>query len=224
MIYTIDGTDHIIGHVSAEDAAVVSNAEQFTSEAELSELAAGWPAARLVDIWDSLPGAAAVKKFKDRATGASRIWKAIQPAEENGTAEQATEFKVESATSQEAEQLDALAEPEATLEQQQADVHEAEQGPTVAPETAPATDKPTRPKKSHKVARNANGARDGSKTAAVLALLKREGGVTAQELMDATGWQPHSVRGFLSGTLRKKMGIDVLSAKREGGRRFYSIA
>jgi uncharacterized protein DUF3489 len=67
-------------------------------------------------------------------------------------------------------------------------------------------------------------ARDGSKTARILDLLKRPGGVTAKELMKATGWQPHSVRGFLSGTVGKKMGLTVASAKNEAGERTYKIA
>jgi uncharacterized membrane protein len=49
-------------------------------------------------------------------------------------------------------------------------------------------------------------ARHGSKTAKILDLLKRQGGVTLKELMKATGWQAHSVRGFISGTVVKKMG------------------
>ena len=57
----------------------------------------------------------------------------------------------------------------------------------------------------------------------VLDLLKRPGGVTAKELMKATGWQPHSVRGFLSGTIGKKMGLTVTSTKGEDGERSYSI-
>jgi hypothetical protein len=56
----------------------VANAQRFRNEAGLAKLAADWPAARLVDIWNSLPGATPVKKFKDRATALSRIWKAIQ--------------------------------------------------------------------------------------------------------------------------------------------------
>jgi predicted ArsR family transcriptional regulator len=72
-------------------------------------------------------------------------------------------------------------------------------------------------------AKRATGARDGSKTAKVLELLKRPGGVTAKELMKATGWQQHSVRGFLSGTIGKKMGLTVTSTKGEDGERSYSI-
>jgi hypothetical protein len=63
----------------------------------------------------------------------------------------------------------------------------------------------------------------GSKTAKILHLLKRPGGATAKELMKATGWQPHSIRGFLSGTVGKKMGLVVASAKGEDGKRSYSV-
>ena len=66
-------------------------------------------------------------------------------------------------------------------------------------------------------------ARQGSKTAKILDLLQRPGGASLKELMKATGWQPHSVRGFLSGTLGKKMGLKVTSAKAEDGERSYSV-
>jgi hypothetical protein len=65
--------------------------------------------------------------------------------------------------------------------------------------------------------------RPGSKTAKMLDLLKRPGGATLKDLMKATGWLPHSVRGFLSGTVGKKMGLIVTSAKGEDGERTYSV-
>ena len=67
------------------------------------------------------------------------------------------------------------------------------------------------------------GARPGSKTAKVLHLLKRSGGATLKQIMKATGWQPHSVRGFISGTLGKKMGLTVASTKGEDRERNYSV-
>ena len=69
----------------------------------------------------------------------------------------------------------------------------------------------------------ASGARQGSKTAKVLDLLKRPGGASGKELMKATGWQAHSVRGFLSGAVGKKMGLAVTSTKAEDGERRYSV-
>ena len=57
----------------------------------------------------------------------------------------------------------------------------------------------------------------------MLALLQRAQGATLPEFMKATGWQSHSVRGFLSGAITKKMGLNLKSEKREDGERVYSI-
>jgi len=83
--------------------------------------------------------------------------------------------------------------------------------------------KTTPAKNGAKAPKQAAGARHGSKTAKILDLLKRSGGVTLKELMKATDWQAHSVRGFLSGTLGKKMGLTVASVKESDGGRTYSI-
>ena len=61
------------------------------------------------------------------------------------------------------------------------------------------------------------------KAAKILDLLKRPGGVTLKQLIKATGWQAHSVRGFLSGTLGKKMGTPAESFKRADGERAYCL-
>ena len=98
----------------------------------------------------------------------------------------------------------------------------APQGAHVAKKKAKSAKKATAAKKAPKGAKAAK-AREGSKTDQVLGLLKRPGGVTAKELMKVTGWQPHSVRGFLSGTIGKKMGLTVASTKGEDGERSYSI-
>jgi hypothetical protein len=98
----------------------------------------------------------------------------------------------------------------------------------VAPAKAKSARKATPPKTAPKrrakpeVAKP-KAARGGSKTAKILNLLKRPGGATSKELMKATGWLPHSVRGFLSGTVGKKMGLTVTSAKGEDGERTYSV-
>ena len=100
----------------------------------------------------------------------------------------------------------------------------------VAPSKAKSGNKGSPPKKATKGTtsakspkKKATGAREGSKTAKVLDLVKRSGGATRKELMKATGWQAHSVRGFLSGTIGKKMGLAVTSAKDEDGERRYSV-
>ena len=100
----------------------------------------------------------------------------------------------------------------------------------VAPKKGRAAKKPA-PAKKAPAARTkaksgkpaAKGAREGSKAAKILDLLKRPGGATLKALMKATGWQAHSVRGFLSGSLRKKMGLNVASTKAEDGERSYTI-
>ena len=99
----------------------------------------------------------------------------------------------------------------------------AKRARNVAPKKGKSGKKASPAKKAPKRAKKATGARDGSKTTKVLDLLKRPGGATGKELMKATGWQPHSVRGFLSGTVGKKMGLAVTSTKSEDGERNYSI-
>ncbi len=65
--------------------------------------------------------------------------------------------------------------------------------------------------------------RAGSKAAAVIALLKSKRGATIAEMTEITGWQSHSVRGFLAGSLRKRHGLEVTSEKRSGEERRYHL-
>jgi hypothetical protein len=66
-------------------------------------------------------------------------------------------------------------------------------------------------------------AKKGTKSEQVIALLRRGEGATIAEIQKATDWLPHSVRGFLSGTIGKKMGLTVKSTKSEDGERTYSV-
>jgi hypothetical protein len=93
----------------------------------------------------------------------------------------------------------------------------------VAPKKAKSARKASPAKKAPKARKKPDAARAGSKTAKILDLLKRKDGATLAEIMKATDWQPHSVRGFISGTLGKKMGLAVASVKGEDGERRYSI-
>lgn len=62
-----------------------------------------------------------------------------------------------------------------------------------------------------------------SKSDKLIALLSRPQGATIEQMMEATGWQAHSVRGFLAGTLKKRLGKGVTSEKTDAGR-IYRIA
>ena len=87
------------------------------------------------------------------------------------------------------------------------------------PHTAPLKAKPAR-KAAH--AKTPAPARSGTKTAKILKLLKQPGGVTLKELTKATGWQPHSVRGFLTAVVRNKLGL-TLESEKSGEERVYRI-
>ena len=85
--------------------------------------------------------------------------------------------------------------------------------------------KTTKPasRKAAKTVRPRTVGRGATKTDKILALLKRTGGTTLKELIKATGWQPHSVRGFLSGVIGRKLKLKVASIKDDSGERRYSV-
>jgi hypothetical protein len=66
--------------------------------------------------------------------------------------------------------------------------------------------------------------RPASKQAVIVDLMKRKGGATINELVAATDWQAHSVRGAISGALKKKLGLAVVSENVNGRGRVYRIA
>jgi hypothetical protein len=66
--------------------------------------------------------------------------------------------------------------------------------------------------------------RSGTKQAQVIAMLRRREGATIDQIVEATAWRSHTVRGFFAGALRKKLGLEVSSEKVEGKERIYRIA
>ncbi|QOY88199.1 DUF3489 domain-containing protein [Paludibaculum fermentans] len=187
--FTIDTENNITAFAEYEDALnhrIGSTEGTFASEKELAKLTSQWPIGRFVDVWNNFAGVVPfdtlkpVKKFTDRKTAATRIWKAVQaltPAP-------------------------------------------AQHAAPAAPKKAKATKEAT-PKED---ATGPKAAREGSKKAIVLDMLRRPAGATLADIMSATGWQAHSVRGFISGGLSKKMGIKVESFKTESGARAYRVS
>jgi hypothetical protein len=88
--------------------------------------------------------------------------------------------------------------------------------------TKPKAPKAPRAKKA-KPATEQKTPREGTAKAKVVTLMRRKGGVTLEEIMKATGWLPHTIRGFVS-LLRSKSGLPIESTRREDGARVYTIA
>jgi hypothetical protein len=161
--FSISSENEITAFASVAEArqAATEGTAVFNTEETLMAAANDWPGARLVEIWNSLPGVTPVRKFTNRRVAVERIWKAIQQLQ-----------------------------PVAPVPERSPD-----QGPKAA--------------------------RQGTKRAAVLALLGQPQGVTLAEIRAAVGWQPHSVRGFLSNLTRT--GTPVESIKAEGRDRAYRL-
>ena len=181
--FAIDSDNNITAFTAAEQ--VPEGQDRFATGKEFAKLSSDWPLTRFPEVWNSFAGVTPfddlkpVKKFTDRKTAVTRIWKAVQ-------------------------RLGAAPAPQA------ADV-------------APKKTKATKAAKTKKGAKGASAAREGSKKAIVLDLLGRKDGATLAEIAKATDWQNHSIRGFISGTITKKMGLKVESSKNEAGERRYRI-
>lgn len=199
MTFSINDQNEIVAFASAEEAAANSATpfDTFTNETEWAALASSWPGARLIAIWNTLAGVTPVHKFTNQKTAIRRIWTRIQ----------------------------SLGQPEPPKSDQQA--HRRARVAQDAPVAATASKKTTSakaPTKSQRAARSAQPTepRPGSKAAQVIALLRRKQGATLSEIVKKMRWEPHTVRGFMAGTL-KKAGFAVESFKSEGGDRTYRL-
>src|ERR1019366_7953256 len=200
--FTLDADKNITAHDATP--AAQDNVVAFATEKELTKLSADWPITRFVEVWNAFAGAPPfgdlkpVKKFTDRKTAVARIWKAIQTLGE--------------------ELL------RASIRDAEAKLKAARTAPAPAQEAAPVAPKKAKATKGATEKDATATPREGSKKAIVLELIRRADGASLQEIMSATNWQAHSVRGFISGALTKKMGLTVESFKRPDGARVYRIA
>ena len=92
-------------------------------------------------------------------------------------------------------------------------------GATDASTGEAAPDAPTAPEAAPK----ARTPREGTKQATLIAMLRAPDGATIEEIMAATGWQSHTVRGAMAGALKKKLGLEVTSEKVENRGRVYKL-
>jgi len=196
--FTISVDNNITVFASAEEAAQAgdSTATTFDSQATLAKLSLDWPLSRFVDIWNSIPGNTEVSKFADRKKAVTRIWRAIQPLAGNGQASEPEQ-------------------PEAAKAAKTSKAAKPAKGANAA----------KKGKQSKKAAAGKKATEKGersNKKAEVIAMMKRAKGATLAEIMEATGWQKHTVRGFVS-ILGSKGGEKIESSKNAAGERTYKI-
>lgn len=103
----------------------------------------------------------------------------------------------------------------------------ARQGSKKSAGAVSANKMPAKPKsepkpKATKTAKTPRSAKLG-KGDQLVEMMQRKGGATMAEMQKTSGWQAHSVRGFLSGIVRKKMGLTVISVKQQDGGRVYTL-
>ncbi len=217
--FTIDSDNNIMLQEAAGEGT-------FSTEADLQVMAEDWPMERLVEVWNSFAGVAPfddlkpVTEFADGGKAVTAIWKAIQrlvkpaPVKEKQAAPAAAEAAQPAAPAAETDNKETTTMAKKVTSKKKTTAPKAKKNP------AP---KKTAAAKTPKTPRTPGTFRDGSASAKVLEMLKQKGGTTNKAIQKVTGWQPHTVRGFLSATVGKKMGLTVISAKEEGGERTYSI-
>jgi hypothetical protein len=191
--FTINSENNITAHAGLPPAGAN---EPFANLIDLAKLTAKWPMTRLVDIWNSFAG---VAPFND-----------LKPVKKFTARKEALE-RIWKAVERLAPMV-------------------AQPAGDVAPVKGKAKKNPAKDKQRDtarpgaKVAkRRVPVAREGSKKAEVVDLMRRPSGATLAEIMELTSWQPHTVRGFVSGALIKKMGLRVESFRNADKERSYKV-
>ena len=194
--FTIDPDNNIT--VLAQVPAGTDRSTTFSTEKELAKLIADWPISRLIDAWNSFAGVAPFDDLKPIKKFTNRKTAVV---------------RIWNAVTR----LTPLVAPVT------ADVASVKRNGKKSPTTSrravvarPAAKRAAEPA-------SARSKKTGSKKTDVLALMRRDSGATMAEIIQLTGWQPHTVRGFVSGTLVKKMGLAVDSFRGEGRERTYQI-
>jgi hypothetical protein len=193
--FTIDANNNITAFASVEQAraAKIHNAEYFGSSQELAKLVDSWPRTRPGEIWNSFAGVAPFTTLKPVKKFTNRTV--------------------------------AVARIWAAVQVLLANV--AKPAARVAPAKSKRNKDAPKSKRRHTTPAAAkdsvNVAREGSKKADVIDLMRRSQGATLTEIMELTGWQSHTVRGFVSGTLIKRLSLNVESFRSNEKERTYRV-
>lgn len=192
-VFTIDTENNVTAYANPEGASQGGEGlTRFDSQTELGKVSADWPMSRFVEIYNGIPGQTEISKFADRKRAVAKVWKAIQ-------------------------QLTAGlkdGEPQPATEELSGGKRKGgrKEAKAAKPGKRPGAKKAARPVAAER----------SNKRAEVIAMMKRPKGATLVEIMEATGWQKHTVRGFVS-ILGKKGGEKVESLKNSVGERTYKI-
>jgi hypothetical protein len=166
--------------------------EIFSSESELLGLTEKWPEGRLLEVRNSIPGIETAGKVNSSKKVVAMIWRMIN-------------------------QLMPI-EPDGALKPK----GNSKATKKLGTKRAPAAKKGKAPKPPKTEGKRTTSGRRASKKAMVLGMIQRKGGATLEEIVDKTGWQKHTVRGFMA-TVPAKIGLKLKSEKVDG-HRTYSAA
>jgi hypothetical protein len=193
--FIIDADNNITA--LTELPAGADQSQAFTNQKELVKLTAEWPASRLVETWNSFAGVAPFDDLKPVKKFTSRKGAVVRIWQ-------------------------AITRLSPDVAQPAADVApakgKAKKSPAKAPRRARAKKGATESRSNKKATESGS-----NKKAEVIAIMKRAKGATLAEIIEATGWQKHTVRGFVS-ILGSKGGQKIESSKNAAGERSYRIA